>query len=83
MTTEELCNKFNIERSRTIGTKHYLQLDEKGRPIVAFDRVDDREEWSDKTAIVQIMYDREVLNNEIKRLEEKVKKLEEEENVGK
>ena len=71
MTTKELCDKFGIELMRTIGAKHYLQLDIKGRPVVAYDRVGDKEEWSDKTAIVQTMYDREVLNNEIKKLEDK------------
>lgn len=71
MTTKELCNKFGIDRMRTVGAKHYLQLDVKGRPVVAYERIEDKEEWSDKTAIAQTMYDREVLTKEIKKMEEK------------
>lgn len=71
MTTKELCAKYRIDPLRIAIAKHYVQIDEKGRPIVAFDRVENKEEWSDKTAIVQTEYDREVLVKEIKKLEEK------------
>lgn len=71
MTTKELCNKFRIDPLRIAIAKHYMQVDEKGRPVAAFDRIEGKEEWSDKTAIVQTEYDREVLAKEIKKLEEK------------
>ena len=71
MTTKELCVKYHIDPLRIAIAKHYVQVDEKGRPTAAFDRVEGKEEWSDKTAVVQIEYDREVLAKEIKKLEEK------------
>lgn len=76
MTTEELCKKFDITAYQISTAKHYIQLDLKNRPAVAYDRVICKDgtlsdNWVNVTEIKQVEYDREVLTKEIKKLEAK------------
>lgn len=75
LSTTELCEKFKIWPHMLVGTKHYVQVDIKGRPIVMFDRVIEnnitQEQWVDITKQAQLKYDSEMLSKEIKKLEVK------------
>lgn len=62
MTTKELCNKFNIDEFRLTTAKHYIQLDVKTKPVVAFDRKVAKDgsltnEWIDVTELKQLDYE--------------------------
>lgn len=72
MTTEELCNTYNIDAYRLRNMKHFMLIDGHNRPIVAFERDNAlSNDWKDVTEIKQIEYDKEVLGKEIRKLKEK------------